>query len=129
VPHFVHAAAATAVKRGLNTKNPHDFQYLGLHSPPHHLPDDPPLVTFTFGPLHPTDATAAAAAVKTGLTVETPHDFDISALIPHRTTCQMTCQDPAPDNKLDTPPYDIHQAFGIKIYEKTISMTASELCP
>lgn len=67
------------------------------------------------------------AVCATGLTVETPHDFDISALIPHRTTCQMTCQDPTPDNKLDIPPYELHQAFGLKIYEKTISMSASEL--
>lgn len=61
-----------------------------------------------------------------GLTVETPHDFDITELIPHRTTCQMKCNDPTPDNKLELPPYDIQQAGGLKIYEKTIAMTASE---
>lgn len=62
----------------------------------------------------------------TGLTVETPHDFDISALIPHRTTCQMSCQEPAADNLLDNPPYAIHQTWGLKLYEKTISPSASE---
>lgn len=61
-----------------------------------------------------------------GLTVETPHDFDISALIPHRTTCQMTCAEPGPENKLENPPYTIQQAGGLKVYEKTIAMTASE---
>lgn len=61
-----------------------------------------------------------------GLTVETPHDFDITELIPHRTTCQMSCLDPTPDNNLENPPYAISQAGGMKIYEKTIAMTASE---
>mgnify|MGYP001807395326 CR=1 FL=1 len=61
-----------------------------------------------------------------GLTVETPHDFDIAELIPHRTTCQMSCQDPTPDNTWENPPYAIQQAGGMKVFEKTIAMTASE---
>jgi hypothetical protein len=63
---------------------------------------------------------------KTGLTVETPHDFDISALIPHRTTCQMSCQEPTAADTLDNPPYAIQQTWGLKLYEKTISPSASE---
>lgn len=59
--------------------------------------------------------------------METPRDFDINALIPQRTTCQMVCKEPAPDNTLDNPPYAIKQAGGLKIYEKTISMSASAL--
>lgn len=61
-----------------------------------------------------------------GLTVETPHDFDISTLIPHRTTCQMACMDPTPDNKFDAPPYEVQQSGGLKMYEKTIALSASE---
>jgi hypothetical protein len=29
-------------------------------------------------------------------------------LIPLRTTCQMTCEEPAADNKWESPPYNIH---------------------
>jgi hypothetical protein len=29
-------------------------------------------------------------------------------LIPLRTTCQMTCEEPAADNKWENPPYKIH---------------------
>lgn len=61
-----------------------------------------------------------------GLTVETPHDYDISELIPHRTTCQMLCDAPTPDNRWDNPPYEIHQPGGLRIFEKTLSLTASE---
>jgi hypothetical protein len=63
-----------------------------------------------------------------GLEVETPRDFDITALIPQRTTCQMACSLPNATNTLDNPPYALKQAGGLKLYEKTISMTASECC-
>jgi len=46
------------------------------------------------------------------LNVETPRNYDISELIPHRTSCQMRCVPPAPSNKLETPPYSIHNWGG-----------------
>lgn len=58
--------------------------------------------------------------------METPHDFDISALIPHRTTCQMACTDPTPENKYDSPPYEVKQPGDLRMYEKTIALSASE---
>ncbi|WIA20582.1 hypothetical protein OEZ85_004970 [Tetradesmus obliquus] len=41
------------------------------------------------------------------LEVETPRDYNINELIPLRTTCQMSCEEPAADNKWESPPYNI----------------------
>eukprot|EP00878_Enallax_costatus_P002700 GHUV01002888.1.p1 GENE.GHUV01002888.1~~GHUV01002888.1.p1 ORF type:complete len:873 (+),score=203.93 GHUV01002888.1:194-2812(+) len=62
------------------------------------------------------------------LNVETPRDYNILELIPHRTTCQMTCKEGPADNLIENPPYKIHN-FDNDMTTRQVSLATKTIAP